>query len=165
MSNSAFSIRPVRPEDAGALAAIYNYYITQTVATFETEEIGAQEMSRRMDDTSRRPWLVWEEEGLILGYAYASPWKARAAYKQTMESTIYLRQGFGGRGLGRMLYEALLKELKEMDIHAVLAGIALPNESSVNLHEHLGYEHVGTMREVGYKQGRWVDVGYWELLL
>lgn len=165
MSNSSFSIRPVRPEDAGALAAIYNYYITQTVATFETEEVDAQEMSRRMDDTSRRPWLVWEEEGLILGYAYASPWKARAAYKQTMESTIYLRQGFGGRGLGRMLYEALLKELKEMDIHAVLAGIALPNESSVNLHEHLGYEHVGTMREVGYKQGRWVDVGYWELLL
>lgn len=165
MSTQTTPIRTVCPEDAGALATIYNYYIARTVATFEVEEIDTTEMAARLADMNRRPWLVWEEEGLILGYAYASPWNTRAAYRQTVESTIYLREGFEGRGIGQRLYKALMDLLREQGMHVVIAGISLPNEASVALHERLGFTRAGTLREVGHKQDRWVDVGYWELFL
>jgi phosphinothricin acetyltransferase len=108
------------------------------------------------------PWLVIEVQGAVVGYAYATPWKTRSAYRRTVESAIYLDPAHAGQGLGTRLYGALLVELQQLGVHAVLGGIALPNEASVALHERLGFEQVGRLEEVGWKLQRWVDVGYWE---
>jgi len=159
-------IRPVRVEDATALAAIYNPYIRETVITFEEEVISADEMASRIAKvTADYPWLVWEEDGTVIGYAYGSTWRTRHAYRFTTETTIYLAPEGQGKGLGRRLYEALLVDLKARGFHSALGGIALPNGPSVRLHEALGFQKVGHMREAGWKFGAWVDVGFWERLL
>src|ERR1044071_5823569 len=111
------------------------------------------------------PWLVAEVDGAVIGYAYATKWKARSAYRFAVETTIYLQHGFEGRGMGKQLYAALLPVLKMRGIHAVIGGAALPNDASVALHERLGFEHVATFRQVGFKHDRWVDVAYWQKLL
>jgi len=108
---------------------------------------------------------VWELDGGILGYAYATSWKVRAAYRHAAESSIYLAQEATGRGLGSRLYTALIAELGQRGLHCVIGGAALPNPVSVALHEKLGFTKVGEFREVGFKFGRWIDVAYWELLL
>lgn len=164
-SHETSPIRAVRPEDAAAIAAIYNHYVLHSVATFETDPVTATEMAKRIDDLQRRPWLVYELDGLLTGYAYACPWKERAAYSRTVETTVYVAQDQGGKGIGKTLYGILLGLLREQKMHAAIGGIALPNAASIALHERLGFVQVGTLREVGYKQERWVDVGYWELLL
>jgi phosphinothricin acetyltransferase len=101
----------------------------------------------------------------VVGYAYATKWRVRPAYRHSVESTIYLDQAFAGRGLGRVLYETLLDELRRRELHRVIAGIALPNEASVGLHEAIGFRKAAHFSEVGRKFGRWIDVGYWELKL
>ena len=103
-----------------------------------------------------------EQGGLVVGYAYATRWRARAAYRESVESSVYLAPEATGRGLGRALYDVLLPELRGSGLHAVIGGITLPNAASVALHEALGFTHVGTFREVGYKFGRRIDVGYWQ---
>lgn len=159
-------IRPATPGDAAALCAIYNHFVAGTVVTFEEEPVAEEEMARRVATvTAAWPWLVAEEEGRVAGYAYATSWKARSAYRRTVESTVYVAPGQERRGLGRALYGALLDALRAQGVHAVLGGIALPNEASVGLHERLGFAKVGQLREVGWKLGRWVDVGYWERVL
>ncbi len=159
-------IRSCSTADAGQICAIYNYYVRTTVVTFEEEGVTQGEMARRIVEIGTSlPWLVWEEGARILGYAYAAPWKLRAAYRSSVEATIYLEPSAVGRGIGIQLYSALIAELKERGIHAVVGGIALPNDASVALHERLGFERIGQFREIGWKQGKWVDVGYWELLL
>ena len=159
-------IRPATPEDAAQICEIYNHYVRETVVTFEESPVSAAEMSQRIGDiTQRLPWLVWDEEGKILGYAYASPWKARAAYRHSVEASIYLPPHATGRGIGTGLYQALIEHVRKRGIHAVIGGAALPNPASVALHERLGFEKIGQFRQVGFKLGRWVDVGYWELLL
>ena len=158
-------IRAVQPEDAAAITAIYNHYVLHSVATFETASVDPTEMASRIRDTQRRPWLVFERDGVVAGYAYACPWKERQAYSRTVETTVYVAHGQGGKGIGKALYEALIALLRQQGIHAALGGISLPNAASIALHDRLGFSHVGTLREVGYKQERWVDVGYWEMLL
>ncbi|MCE1204245.1 MAG: N-acetyltransferase family protein [Holophagaceae bacterium] len=159
-------IRPVRMTDAPALADLYNPYIRDTTITFEEEAVSAEEMASRIEKvTSAYPWLVWEEEGRVLGYAYASAWRARAAYRHSTETAIYFAMDQGGRGRGTLLYRALLEELRARGFHLALGGLALPNEASVRLHEKLGFRKAGHMREAGRKFGRWIDVGFWELLL
>jgi len=159
-------IRSVKIEDAKEIAGIYNYYILNSVVTFEETPVSAEEMKARIElITSRFPWIIYEIDGRIIGYAYASEWKSRCAYKHSLESTIYLKQGENKKGIGSMLYQALLKPLREMDVHAVIGGIALPNESSVCLHEKFGFEKVAHFKEVGFKFGKWIDVGYWEFIL
>lgn len=159
-------IRPARLEDAAQICGIYNHYVRETIVTFEETPVSAAEMVQRITDiTSRLPWLVWEEEGAILGYAYASPWKARAAYRHSAEASIYLPPHATGRGIGTGLYKALIEELRQRGNHAVMGGAALPNPASVALHERLGFEKVAHFRQVGFKFGRWVDVAYWELVL
>jgi len=101
----------------------------------------------------------------IAGFAYANRWKTRSAYRHSVETTIYLEQGREGRGIGSVLYSALLPILKSQGIHAVIGGAAMPNDASVALHEKLGFERVATFRQVGFKHGRWVDVAYWQLVL
>lgn len=158
------TLRDALADDASAIAAIYNVHVRGTIVTFELAEVVAQDMAQRMADVQARglPWLVAEASGAVLGYAHAGPWKARAAYARTVETSIYLDAAACGRGLGRRLYAALLGRLRESGMHVAIGGAALPNPASVALHEALGFEQVGTFREVGCKFGRWIDVGYWQ---
>ncbi|HVK98616.1 MAG TPA: arsinothricin resistance N-acetyltransferase ArsN1 family B [Dongiaceae bacterium] len=160
-------IRSVTRADAERIAEIYNHYILHTIITFEEEAVTVDEIARRIANTqaAKLPWLVIEEDGVIAGYAYASIWRERAAYRHTAESSIYLADGYIGRGLGYQLYQALLLQLKNGGYHAVIGGISLPNPSSITLHEKFGMSQVAQMHEVGCKFGRWIDVGYWQTLL
>jgi len=153
--------------DAASICAIYNPYVATTTITFEEEVVTPQDMAQRIADVgaANLPWLVLEVDGRIAGYAYATKWRARSAYRYSVESTVYLDRAFAGQGLGRLLYGALLDELRKREVHVVIGGIALPNESSVGLHEKLGFLKVAHFAEVGMKFGRWIDVGYWELRL
>ena len=161
------TVRSASAADADTLARIYNYYVENTVITFEEEPVSAPAMAARVAEVQglSLPWLVAEVEKKVVGYAYANKWKARSAYRHSVETTIYLEHGHQGRGVGKTLYSALLPHLRARGIHAVIGGAALPNEASVALHEKLGFDHVATFREVGFKHGRWVDVAYWQLLL
>jgi phosphinothricin acetyltransferase len=159
-------IRACRPADAAQICAIYNSYVLDTVITFEEEPVDEPEMARRIGAvTALLPWLVFEREGAIEGYAYATPWKARSAYRFAVESTVYVSRSSVRRGIGMRLYEALIAELRARGMHCVIGGIALPNPASVALHERLGFAKVAQFLEVGWKLGRRVDVGYWELML
>jgi len=160
-------IRFAKPLDAAAVVFIYNHYIDNSYATFEVERIDASDMQRRIGEIQAAgyPFLVCEEGDEIVGFAYANRYKTRAAYQHSVEVTVYIRDGFGGKGVGTLLYEQLFSELKNADIHAMVAGISLPNDASVKLHEKFGFEKVAHFREVGRKFDRWIDVGYWECLL
>lgn len=159
-------IRPANLKDAPALVAIYNWYITQSACTFEEEQLSDEEMRGRIASADEdKPWVVLEEDGVLLGYAYASIWKPRAAYNRSREVTIYLHQDATGGGRGRQLYQHLIDELRKKPIHSLIASIALPNAGSVALHENLGFTKAGQFSEVGYKFGEFVDVGYWQLIL
>lgn len=160
-------VRPAVTADAAALARIYNHYIEHTVITFEEALLAPEDIIQRLEETAAAglPWLVVEEAGEVPGYAYASRWKGRCAYRYSAEVTVYLDPGAGGRGLGTVLYRALLDELAGLGYHCVMGGIALPNDASVALHERFGMEKVAHFREVGHKFGQWIDVGYWQGML
>jgi len=159
-------IRSATAADAQAICSIYNHFILQSTVTFEETAITPDDMAARIDALSGRlPFLVAVLDGAVAGYAYAAPWKPRSAYRHTVESSVYIAPGFAGMGLGSRLVQALLQDLRERDVHAVLAGIVLPNGASVGLHEAFGFSQVGQMREVGRKFGQWLDVGYWQLVL
>jgi L-amino acid N-acyltransferase YncA len=160
-------IRSATQSDAAALAQIYNHYILNTIITFEEEAISASEMAERIAEVQKYtlPWLVLEEGEVLLGYAYASRWKARSAYRFSVETTVYLAQGQGGHGYGTQLYARLFAELAACGVHAAIGGIALPNPASVALHEHFGMDKIAHFKEVGFKFGQWIDVAYWQKLL
>lgn len=160
-------IRPVVAADAAAIARIYNYYIQNTVITFEEALVTAEDMAGRIADTQSLPlpWLVAEVDGAITGYAYARKWRPRSAYRHSVETTIYLEHGHEGRGIGKALYTALVRLVRERGLHVAIGGVALPNDASIALHEKLGFERVATFRQVGFKHDRWVDVAYWQLVL
>lgn len=158
-------IREALNSDAGAIAAIYNHYIVNTVITFETEPVSAAEIAARMEKYKKTgPYLVYEENGEVTGYAYVSKFRERKAYDHTLESTIYVKNGCGGRGIGSQLYGELLARLGKT-CHVVIGCIALPNEASVGLHEKLGFSRVGLFTEVGRKFDAWIDVGFWQKTL
>ena len=160
-------IRPATLDDAEAVARIYNHYIRDTVVTFEEDVVSIQEMTGRLGKVtaSSLPWVVAEENGSVLGYAYASAWHGRCAYRFSTEITVYLAPGAQGKGLGSKLYDTLFARLKDKGIHTVIGGIALPNPASVALHEKFGMTQVAHFKEVGFKFGQWIDVGYWQGLL
>jgi phosphinothricin acetyltransferase len=159
-------MRPAVPEDGGEIAGIYNYYIRHTAATFEEESLTAEAMEGRIRALiPRYPWFVWVEDGGIAGYAYAHPWHQRAAYRYAAEDSIYLRPGWERRGIGRRLLEGVIGELGKKEIHVVMAAITVPNPASAALHEGLGFKKAGQFNEIGFKLGKRLDVGYWELIL
>ncbi len=159
-------IRKANPADADRIAEIYNHYILHSVISFEETPVTGPEMLGRMVDVQQNfPWLVYEDDGAIAGYAYATPWKNRGAYRHSAETTIYVDKAKLGKGIGVRLYEPLLKTLRDRDLHIVMAGIALPNDGSVAIHEKFGFVKVAHYREIGRKFDRWVDVGYWQLML
>jgi len=160
-------IRQVRPGDGEAICGIYNFYVENTAISFEEKPVLINEMEKRILNISAKyPYLVWEEDsGDINGYAYVNTWRERSAYRFTAELSVYVRDGFQGRGLGGKLMERILEEVRKTDIHSLMSGIALPNGRSVALHEKFGFKKIGHFEEVGFKFNKWHDVGYWELIL
>ncbi|MFB7246052.1 GNAT family N-acetyltransferase [Streptomyces populi] len=160
-------VRPGTAADLDALTDLYNHYVRETPITFDTIVFTPEQ---------RRPWLLSHPEDgphrlmvatdtdsqVILGYATSSAFRAKPAYATSVEVTVYVAPGAGGRGVGTLLYEALFAALAGEDLHRAYAGIALPNEASVRLHERSGFRHVGTYREVGRKFGRYWDVAWYE---
>ncbi len=159
-------IRSVKIEDAQAIADIYNYYILHSIVTFEEVLVDANEIKKRiLAITPKFPWIVYEENGEIIGYSYATEWRYRFAYRFTVESTIYLNQKSQKKGIGKLLYTELINRLIALNFHVVLGCISLPNEPSVAFHETLGFKKIAHFNEVGYKFNKWVAVGFWELVI
>lgn len=159
-------IREATMQDSPAIAAIYNWYIENSTITFEEEAVEPGDMAQRMVVADQsRPWLVLEIDGEILGFACAELWRQRSAYRFARETSIYVHEQHFGKGYGRQLYEQLINELRQTPIHVVIAGIALPNDRSIELHKKLGFEKVGQFSEVGKKFGEYLDVSYWQLIL
>jgi phosphinothricin acetyltransferase len=160
-------IRPAVPADADALSRIYNHYVAKTHVTFEEDPITPDEMARRIHDVAGAdfPWIVGERNGRLVGYAYVGPWRPREAYRFSAEATVYIDSASTGQGIGSQLYGALLPAAAARGLHVVVGVIALPNDASVRLHERFGFKKVAHLEEIGFKFGRWIDVGYWELKL
>ena len=160
------SLRRATADDGPACAAIYAPYVTDTAITFETDPPSAEEMSRRITTALRsHDWVVLEDAGRVVGYAYGGPFKARAAYRWSCEVSVYLELGRRRSGGGRALYGELFARLAERGFRTVVAGMALPNDASVGLHRALGFEPVGTYRRIGWKHGRWHDVAWAQLTI
>jgi L-amino acid N-acyltransferase YncA len=158
------AIRSATPSDAGEIAAIYNWYVENTAITFEVDPVSAVEMARRVEAVlAEHEWLVLERAGELLGYAYAGRFRERAAYRHATESTIYLRHGLEGKGMGRPLYAELVRRTFARGYRHLVGAIALPNEASVRLHERLGFVKAGHLVRIGRKFDRWIDVGNWQL--
>ena len=160
-------IRDATLDDAAPIAAIYNPYVLNTSISFEEAEVTVAEMTGRIADLRANglPWLVAAVDGGVAGYAYASKWRVRHAYRFSVETTVYLAPDHAGQGIGTALYRALVDRLREAGYHVAIGGIALPNAASIALHEKLGFEKVAQFSEVGFKFDRWTDVGYWQLNL
>jgi L-amino acid N-acyltransferase YncA len=158
-------IRNAQEKDLKSLSEIYNYYIRNTVITFEEGELDQAEISNRINKVKSAGlwWLVAEENDRIAGYAYASKWNERSAYRNTVEVSVYLNKEMAGKGYGTKLYDELFRRLRDKSIHVVIGGIALPNPASIALHEKFGMKKVAHFEEVGFKFGQWIDVGYWQV--
>jgi L-amino acid N-acyltransferase len=156
-------IRDATEADLAAVAEIYSYESLHTYSTFETEERPLETWRHKLHGP--HPFLVAEDGESVLGFAYASEFRDRPAYHLTVETSVYIHRDARGRRLGSDLYDALLARLVEDRFHTALALIALPNDASVRLHERAGFDLVGTMREVGDKQGRMIDVGVFQRML
>lgn len=158
------SIRTAVEADAAAIQRIYAPVVLDTAISFEEVPPTVEEMAQRIATTLKTyPYLVAEEDGVIKGYAYASQHRARPAYRWAVDVTVYIAESARRQGIARQLYETLLPMLEAQRFRAAYAGIAQPNEGSVGLHEALGFVHIGTYPEVGFKLGKWHDVGYWRL--
>jgi L-amino acid N-acyltransferase YncA len=165
--SEVFVVRDATHADASAIAAIYNYYVIHSTATFEEQPVEVMEMERRLAAVREAglPWLLRVRESEVVAYAYATPWKPRSAYRFSVEITVYVANEANGQGHGRALYDALFARLRALGRHAVLGGITLPNDASVRLHESMGMTKVAHLPHVGFKFGQWLDVGYWHRLL
>ncbi|MEO8215579.1 MAG: N-acetyltransferase family protein [Acidobacteriota bacterium] len=161
------SIRTATVDDAAALMRIYNYYVRETIVTFEEAPVSETDMSARVEEVLNAsfPWVVAVRGPEVLGYAYGANWKRRVGYRFSAEVTVYLEHERGGRGVGSRLYTRLLSDLRDRGVHVAIGGIALPNDVSTRLHEKLGFRKVAHFHEVGFKFDRWIDVGYWEKVL
>jgi L-amino acid N-acyltransferase YncA len=157
-------VRAATGHDAGAICAIYAPVVRDTVISFEAQPPDAAEIRRRMHGTAARlPWLVAETGQGLAGYAYATPFRGRDAYRWSVETSVYVAAPMRRRGAARGLYVCLLAELRRLGYVSAYAGIALPNDASVALHESLGFTAIGVFPAAGHKHGRWVDVGWWAL--
>ncbi|MBK7948018.1 MAG: N-acetyltransferase [Deltaproteobacteria bacterium] len=160
-------LRPATTDDAFEIARIYEPYVRETAITFEEVPPTPFEVAGRIARVlaTPLPYLVAAPEGQVVAYAYATRWHERAAYRHSVETSIYVDRDHLGNGFGTRLYSALLDRLKEQGLHTAIGGIALPNAASVALHEALGFRKVAHYEQVGFKQGGWLDVGYWQKVL
>ncbi|MGH6614169.1 N-acetyltransferase family protein [Sphingomonas sp.] len=159
-------IRAARPEDAAAIAAIYAPHVLTGTASFEIEAPDTRAMRNRMAASDGLyPWIVatnGDEEGGVIAYAFASRFRDRPAYRYVVETSIYVAGTVQRHGAGRLLYEALIDTLRAQGFTQAIGVITLPNEGSISLHEAIGFRRAGVYREVGYKNGQWIDVGFWQ---
>lgn len=158
-------VRPATLADVGTILQIYTPYVTDTSISFECEVPSPEEMRRRMAAEPRLPWLVAETDVGVVGYAYAYPHADRGAYRWTVNCSVYVSLAQQRRGIGRMLYGRLLEHLRKLGYVSAIARITMPNDPSVRLHESVGFAPVGNLEGVGFKDGKWHDVGLWELRL
>lgn len=159
-------VRDAGRQDAAAIAEIYRVHVEESVASFEAAGPGAQQLEARMLAEPRLPWLVAEDASSeVVGFAYASRHRERAAYRWSVDTSVYLRRDATRRGTGRLLYSRLIPTLRDLGYWRAHAAIALPNPGSVALHESFGFRPVGVYRQVGWKLGAWHDVGWWQLAL
>jgi len=160
-------IRDAEAHDGAAIAAIYNPFILHSSISFEEQAVTAQEMTARIAavHAAALPWLVATRGGVVLGYAYATRWRVRHAYRHSVETSVYLAPEAAGSGTGSALYAALLERLRAAGCHLAIGGIALPNPASIALHRKFGFEQVAHFKEVGLKFGEWRDVTYWQRIL
>lgn len=154
-------VRSATVADAASCAAIYGPYVTDTAISFETVPPNREQMAQRIAAALRRhAWLVLEDDGEVVGYAYGGPFKSRPAYRWSCEVSVYLKLGRRRTGAGRALYSALFDRLAERGFRTAVAGMTLPNDASVGLHQAMGFEPVGTYRRIGWKQHEWHDVAW-----
>jgi|SRR5579872_1185040 len=166
MGDAVTGVRIATEADAAAIGAIYAPYVLETAISFEETPPTAGEMARRVASTLETyPYLVFEEGGAVLGYAYGSTHRAKPAYRWSVETTVYTARRAQRRGIGRALYAALLDLLTRQGFHSAFAGIVPPNPGSVGLHEAVGFEYLGTFPEIGFKHGRLHDLGWWRRTL
>jgi L-amino acid N-acyltransferase YncA len=159
-------VRMAAPSDAQGILDIYASHIRESFCTFESEVPSLEQFRQRIEKTIQtKPWVVCTINNVIAGYAYASVHRERAAYQWCCESSIYTNNDFKGRGIGRQLYKVLFAILKKQGYRNVYAGITLPNEASIKLHEKCGFTHFATYENIGYKLGEWKNVGWWKLRL
>ena len=159
-------IRSFHIDDTKEILDIYNYYVINTVVTFDLKPMSLQIFKEKTNKIrADYPFIVYEENNEILGYAYGSRFRPKPAYNYTVESTVYVKYGEHGKQIGTKLYEALLSQLKAKGFHMVLGGITLPNDPSVRLHEKFGFKKVAHFKEIGFKFETWLDVGFWQLNL
>ena len=160
-------IRAATIADAPRIAEIYRPFVEGDTTSFELVAPDAAEIAARLEQTTAvHPWIVHEEVAgnggtTLTGYAYAVPFRARAAYRWCVESSVYVDPAWSGRGIGRSLMEVLMRLLTDLGLHEVVAGVTLPNAASVRLHETLGFDAVGVFPRSGWKDGGWHDVGFW----
>jgi phosphinothricin acetyltransferase len=160
------TIRAASPDDAAAIAAIYSPFVSDSAVSFELEPPEPVEMARRIQEGQQRfPWLVATEGGEVVGYAYATDFRSRPAYRRSAEASLYIAEGSRGRGLGRRLLGTILDDLEERGIVTVIGGLTLPNPASEALFLSAGFEHVGVFRSVGFKFGKWHDVAFYQRTL
>lgn len=159
-------IRAFQAKDLVQLLEIYNYYVLHSNVTFDDEELSLEAFQKKVHRiNSEYPFLIFEEDGHILGYAYGSKFRPKPAYQNTVESTIYLKYSVKGKGIGTMLYSKLIGVLKQKNFHIVLGVLTLPNDASEKLHKKLGFKKVAHLNEVGLKFKQWHDVGIYQLKL
>lgn len=159
-------IRNVQAGDAERIAEIYRYYVEETCVTFEMEPPSGLEMERRIAHyTQEYPWLIWEEEGGVIGYAYAAPYRERPAWRPTAVVSVYFHKDFRGGGRGAIIMDRLLEELTARGYHTAAAEIAVPNPLSERLFRSLGFERCGFLEQSGYKMDRWLDVATYVIRL
>ncbi|WP_339895050.1 N-acetyltransferase family protein [uncultured Algibacter sp.] len=157
-------IRPVHINDTQELLEMYNYYVINTTVNFDIEPLSLKTFSDKLNlITADYPFIVYEEDNEILGYAYGSRFRPRAAYNYVAESTVYVKHTSHGKQIGSKLYAELIRLLKETNLHTVLGVLTIPNEASIKLHEKFGFEQVANLKEVGFKFGEWQNIGIWQL--
>lgn len=159
-------IRDVSLSDAKRIHEIYNEYVEDSRATFQEKRLSPMEIKDKIQKITKiYPWIVFEENNQVVGYTYADKWKEKSAYRYTVETSIYLDSGHLGKGIGSKLKGTMIEKLRESEFHCVISAISLPNPSSIAMCEKFGFQKVGQLREIGYKFGEWIDVGYWQLIL
>jgi L-amino acid N-acyltransferase YncA len=165
MPAEAATIHAATVEDAPAIQGIYAPVVLDSFASFEEIPPGTAEVARRMLARPRLPWFVAQDAGRVVGYAYAAQHRQRPGYRWSAEVSVYIDPAYHGRGIARALYARLITEVSELGYVSIFAGIALPNDASVRLHEAVGFEPVGVFSHIGFKNGAWHDVAWWQRAL
>ena len=159
-------VRSIQQTDIAEVLSIYEYYVINSAATFEEEVPTLQEFTDRVNDILKKyPYLVYEENGQIIGYAYASVFRTRVAYRFSTEVSVYVHKDHFHKGVGKALYAKLLSMLKKQGYHTAIGGLTLPNDNSIKLHEHFGFKKVAEFKDSGFKFGQWHSTGFWQLMM